>query len=407
MSSDAVFDRDASVRWRRRSLWAGTAALCVCAIGASFQPAPFFRAYLAAYLFYLGIALGSMVLLMAYHLTGGSWGLLIRRILEAGMRTLPLLAVLFLPIAGGIRYLYLWAQPDVVAASAKLQYQQFYLSPAGFWIRAAVYFLVWMGLAFLLASWSRRQDRTGNPRLAWKCQQLSGYGAVAYGISLHFAAVDWGMSLQPMFHSTIWGPLFATGQLLSALAFALVVLAWLVDRPPLAEVASLKVRVDLASLLLTFLILWAYMAWFQFMLIWIANLPVDVIWYLPRAEKPWQALVWLIVMFHFVVPFFLLLVRPVKRSSAAVAWIAGAILFMQWLFMYYQVIPGLSAATLSQHWMDALVPIGIGGIWLAHFIGRLHSCPLLPLHDYNREAALRLRRLDEEEAAREEILSYG
>ena len=190
-----------------------------------------------------------MVLLMVYHLTGGSWGFLIRRILEAGMRTLPLLAVLFLPIACGIRYLYLWAQPDVVAASPQLQYQQFYLAPTWFWIRAVVYFAVWLAMAFLLASWSRKEDETGNPRLAWKSQQLGAFGAVAYGISLHFAAVDWGMSLQPVFHSTIWGPLFATGQLLSALAFALVVLAWLVNRPPLAEVDSPKVRNDLASLL--------------------------------------------------------------------------------------------------------------------------------------------------------------
>ena len=164
-----------------------------------------------------------------------------------------------------------------------------------------------------------------------------------YGISLHFAAVDWGMSLQPVFHSTIWGPLFATGQLLSALAFALVVLAWLVRRPPLAEVASLKVRNDLGSLLLTLLIVWAYMAWFQFMLIWIANLPVDVIWYLPRASGGWQWVMWAIVVFHLSVPFFLLLMRPVKRNSTAVAWIAGLILFMQLVFMYYQVMPGFPA----------------------------------------------------------------
>ena len=293
-------------------LWAGTVALSVSAIGASFSPVAFFRAYLAAYLFYLGIALGSMVLLMVYHLTGGSWGFLIRRILEAGMRTLPLLAVLFLPIACGIRYLYLWAQPDVVAASPQLQYQQFYLAPTYFWIRAAVYFAVWLAMAFLLASWSRKEDETGRTpiaRLAWKSQQLGAFGAVAYGISLHFAAIDWGMSLQPVFHSTIWGPLFATGQLLSALAFALVVLAWRVNRPPLAEVDSPKVRNDLASLLLTLLIVWAYMAWFQFMLIWIANLPVDVVWYLPRATSPWQWVMWAIVLFHFTVPFFLLLVR--------------------------------------------------------------------------------------------------
>jgi hypothetical protein len=397
-------------RWQRWSLWAGTAALSASAIGASFSPYPLFRAYLAAYLFYLGIALGSLVLLMVYHLTGGSWGLLVRRILEAGMRTLPLLALLFLPIAAGIRYLYPWAQPGVVAASPQLQYQQFYLAPTYFWIRAAVYFAVWIAMAFLLASWSRQEDETGNPRLAWKSQQLGAFGAVVYGISIHFAAIDWGMSLQPVFHSTIWGPLFATGQLLSALACALVVLAWQVNRPPLAEVDSPKARNDLASLLLTLLIVWAYMAWFQFMLIWIANLPVDVVWYLPRATAPWQWAIWTIVIFHFAVPFFLLLVRSVKRNSKAVAWIAGLILLMHLAFIDYQVLPDFPAGDLSRPgtmypWSAALfVPVGIGGIWLAHFLWQLQRYPLVALHDYNRAAALRLRRLDAEEAAREQAL---
>jgi hypothetical protein len=385
----------------------GAVALSVSAIGASFSPVPLLRAYLAAYLFYLGIALGSMVLLMVYHMTGGSWGFLIRRVLEAGMSTLPLMAVLFLPIAGGIRYLYLWARPDAVAASLQLQYQQFYLAPTFFWIRAAAYFAVWTAIALLLASWSREQDRTGNPRLAWKSRQLSEFGAVAYGISLHFAAIDWGMSLQPVFHSTIWGPLLATGQLLSGLAFALVVLAWRVNRPPLTEVDSPKARNDLASLLLTLLILWAYMAWFQFMLIWIANLPVDVVWYLPRAGAPWLGVMWAIVLFHFTLPFFLLLVRPIKRNSKAMAWIAGLILFMHLVFMNYQVIPDFPASSLSEHGMALLVPIGIGGIWLAHFLWQLERFPLLPLHDYNRAAALHLRRLDTEEAAREEAVFHG
>jgi hypothetical protein len=407
MSTDASVDQAAVAHWQRRSLWVGSVALLVCALGAPMSPAQFFRAYLAAYLFYLGIALGSMVMLMVYHLTGGSWGLLIRRIFEAGMRTLPLLAAFFLPIACGIGYLYPWAQPEVVAGSSKLQYQQFYLYPTYFWLRAAAYFALWMTMASLLAFWSRKEDQTGNPRLAWKSLQLSGFGAVFYGVSIHFAAVDWGMSLQPVFHSTIWGPLFALGQLLSALSFALIVLAFCIGRPPLVEVASLKVRNDLGSLLLTILIVWAYMAWFQFMLIWIANLPVDVIWYLPRTSEGWKVVMWAIVVFHCTIPFFLLLIRPIKRNSTAVALIAGLILFMQLVFMYYQVMPGASASSMSEHWMDCLTPLGIGGIWLAQFMWQLRRQPLLAPHDYNRQAALHLRHLDEEEAAREETLAYG
>jgi len=315
------------------------------------------------------------------------------------------MALLFLPIAWGIRFLYPWAQPETVAASPQLQYQQFYLAPTYFWIRAAIYFALWLTMASLLGFWSRKEDETGNPRLAWKSQQLSAFGAVIYGVSLHFAAVDWGMSLQAGFHSTIWGPLFASGQLLSALALALVVLPWLERRPPLAEVISRKVRYDLASLLFTLLVLWAYMTWFQFMLIWIANMQVDVIWYLPRAGTPWLWLIRAIVVLHFAVPFFLLLMRPIKRNSRAVACVAGLILLMQLAFDYYQVIPGFSASKLGEHWMDFLLPVGIGGIWLTDFVAKLNRYPILPVNDYNRAAALHLRDLDAEETAREEVIS--
>jgi hypothetical protein len=407
MSNAFPIDRSSMARWQRWSLTVGAIALVLCAIAASLDPATFFRAYLAAWLFFLGIALGSMALLMAYHLTGGSWGLMIRRILEATMRTLPLMALLFLPIAWGIGYLYPWAQPDVVAESPKLQYQQFYLNPTFFWIRAAIYFAVWMAMMWAFSFWARREDQAATPGSAWRRLKFSGFGAVVYGITLHFAAVDWGMSLVPVFHSTIWGPIFATSQLLSALCFALVVLAGLIDRPPLAEVASLKVRNDLGSLLLTLLILWAYMAWFQFMLVWISNLPVDVVWYMPRTSFGWKAVAWGLFALNFVLPFFLLLLRPVKRNSRAVARIAGLILAMQLVFMNYQILPGLAAEGVMGLGMALLLPIGIGGIWLAAFLRQFERQPLLPPNDYNRAAALHLRRLDEEEAAREEAYTYG
>jgi hypothetical protein len=407
MSNAPPVDGTMAARWHGRSLWTGAGALVLCAVVASFEPASFFRAYLAAYLFYLGLALGSMVLLMAYHLTGGSWGFLIRRILEAAMKTLPLLAVLFVPIAAGVGYLYVWAQPEMVAASPKLQYQQFYLQPTWFCYRAVVYFALWLPLAFLLARWSRMEDETGNPRLAWKCLKLSGFGAVVYGVSLHFAAVDWAMSLQPVFHSTIWGPIFAVGQLLSAFCLTLIVLSRLIERAPLGEVASLKVRNDLGSLLLTLLILWAYLVWFQFMLVWIANLPVDIIWYLPRASWGWKAAIAVIAVLHFAVPFFLLLMRKVKQNSRAVAWIAGLILLMQLVFMHYQTMPGTADGSAAQYALCILVPIGLGGVWLAYFLWQLQRRPLLPTHDYNRQSALHLRHLDEEEAAREEGMAYG
>lgn len=394
-------------RWGRTALGVGTIALVICAIGAFFSPTQFFRAYLAAYLFYLGLGLGCMAILMIHHLIGGAWGCLTRRILEAGMRTLPLLAVLFLPIAGGVGYLYLWAQPALVAANPKLQHQQIYMNVPFFWGRAALFFALWLGLAYLLNSWSAAQDRDPEPRREERAGRLSGVGLVIYGISIHFASIDWVMSLQPAFHSTIFGPLVASGQLVSALALVTVVLCWLVSRPPLAEVVSGEALNDVGNLLLSFLVIWAYMVWFQFMLIWIANLPVDVIWYLPRSRGGWQWVAYAIFALHFAVPFFLLLSRAVKRTPWLAASVAGAICFMQLVFDYYQVMPAFPGTTIAEHWMDFLMPLGLGGLWFAYFFWELGRRPLLPAHDPNQRQALHLRHIDEEDEAREEAMSHG
>ena len=365
-----------------------------------------------------------MVILMIYHLTGGAWGYLTRRIVEAGMRTLPLVAIMFVPIAWGIRYLYPFAQPEAVAASRQLQHQTFYLTPHYFWLRAGIYFIIWLVVAGYLSAWSRRQDEIDDPRLAWKCRQLSAFGAVAYGVTLHFAAVDWTMSLMPAFHSSIWGPLVALGQLASALAFTLIVLACLVKRPPLAELVSPKAIGDLGTLLLTFVVAWTYMGWFQFMLIWIANLPQDIIFYLARDSRLWLTVIWVIVLLGFAAPFLLLLMRPVKRNIRRLAATAGLVLAMQLLHTYYLVTPSFGGWTSAQaHHRSPLRLVGL------HCAATLRCCPTLrfstslrrspwaesgcrtfsgcwlrrPLvvaGDPQRAVAIHLRDLDEEEAAR-------
>jgi hypothetical protein len=238
--------------------------------------------------------------------------------------------------------------------------------------------------------------------MAERMQRLSGPGLVVYGISLTFAAVDWVMSLQPAFHSTIFGPLVATSELLSALSFTILVLIWLSSRPPLAEVVSPDAFRDFGNLLLTFLILWAYMVFFQFMLIWIANLPYEVIWYLPRSRDGWEWVTWALFVFTLVVPFFSLLMREVKENPRPLAKVAWLVLFMQLVFVYYLVVPNFPDTTILDHWMDFLTPLGVGGLWLAYFLYQLKQGPLLPLHDLSREAALHLRELDAEESHEEE-----
>ncbi|MCH5374308.1 MAG: hypothetical protein JJ992_10040, partial [Planctomycetes bacterium] len=207
----------------------------------------------------------------------------------------------------GARYLYLWARPDMVAVDPKLQAQQWYLNLPFFCLRAAICFAVWLTIAFFLRTWSHEEDQTGESRFAWRNEQLSGPGLVMYGITIHFAAIDWLMSLEPLFPSTIFGPVVAAGQFLSALAFAVLAMNWLAKRSPVAEILGPKTLNDLGTLLLALLVVWTYLVWFQFMLVWIANLPEDVIWYLPRFRGGWLWVVIALVFLQFTIPFFLLL----------------------------------------------------------------------------------------------------
>ncbi len=245
-----------------RALIAGAVGGIACVAGALVAPEAFFSAYLAAFHYALGFGLGCLMLLMIYHLTGGAWGFLLRRILEAGTRTLPVLAALFIPIAIGARHLFPWAQPELADSLRVLQHQRPYMNLPLFLTRGVIYFAIWNGLAFALSRWSRRQDETGDPALARRMSALSAAGLVAVGLTLHFASIDWLMALQPAFRSTIFGPLMGSAQVLSAHAFVLIVLAVLLRRTPVGEYTSPDAFNDLANLLLTFLVVFAYMVYF-------------------------------------------------------------------------------------------------------------------------------------------------
>jgi hypothetical protein len=389
------------------ALVVGLAGLLLGVIGAFFDPAQFFRAWLAAWQFYLGLALGSFVILMIYHLTGGAWGILLRRILETGTRTLRLLALLFIPLCFGLPYLFVWARPEEVEASKALQHKAAYLNVPFFYLRAALYFIVWLMFAFFLNLLSRRQDRTADPDIPPRLARLAGPGLALYGIAIHFASIDWLMSLQTAFHSTIIGPLYASRHLLTALALAIIVLSWVARSSPLQGFLSEEALNDIGNLLFTFLIIWSYMCYFQYMLVWIADLRYEAIWYLPRTRGGWYWVVWALVLFNFAVPFFLLLLRDVKRDLSSLAKVAGLILFMQLVFAYYEVMPTFPDTTVVEHWMDPVMAVGLGGLWLACFVWQLKWLPLVPAHDANEEAALHYRRLDVEESARLEEMAHG
>ena len=351
------------------------------------NPTQFFRSYLLAYLFWLGIPLGSLAVLMVHHLVGGAWGAVIRRVLESATRTLPVLVFLFVPLLFGLPELYIWARPEVVMADEILQRKSVYLNVPFFIVRAALYFIVWLVVSFALNTWSVAQDQAGADPSERRMRLLSGPGLVLYVLTATFAAVDWMMSLEPHWFSTIYGILVIVGQLLVALAFAIAVVALLADTPPLSQVISPAHFHDLGNLLLAFVMLWAYMAFSQFLIIWSANLPEEITWYLPRMRGGWEWLGLALVLFYFTLPFLLLLSRGIKQRAQFLAWVAASILVMHLVDLFWMVVPAFQPAGIFIHWMDAAAFMGIGGIWIMIFIWQLKRRPLLPAHDPGLQGA--------------------
>ncbi len=370
-------------RMQRRALSVGVAALALCVAGAIASPAQFFRSYLFGYLFWTGVALGCLAIVMLQHLSGGAWGMVIRRMLESGSRTLPLMALLFLPLIPGIRQLYGWSRPDNA-----ISYQTAYLNVPFFLFRAALYFLVWLSIAYFLNRWSREQDRTGDLRLARRLQLLSGPGLVLYGLTATFAAIDWVMSLEPHWYSSIFGILIIGGQALSAMAFIIAVAVLLAQHEPLSGVLLPSHFNDLGKLLLTFVMLWAYFAFSQLLIIWSGNLSEEIPWYLHRLHSGWRWVGVLLILFHFALPFVLLLSRDLKRNARALALLAVGVIFMRLVDLFWLTAPEFWPGSFHLHWMDIAAPVGIGGVWLAVFAWQLRGWPLLPIGDRYLEKAL-------------------
>ncbi len=282
-----------------------------------------------------------------------------------------------------------------------------------FWcIRAGIYFSVWLILAFFLCRWSRQEDRVRQDRIRQSSAALwlngiSGFGLVFYGISMHFASVDWIISLQPEYHSTITGPLFASQQALIAFSMAIITLTLARKRPPLVDFMSTKVFNDIGTLLVTFVILWSYMWWFEFMLTWIANLPADDVWYVDRVRGGWLVLTIALALFGFVVPFLLLLQRTIKQRPVALRRIAVVLLWVQVAFVHWQILPAFRPETIAKCWMSLVAPLALGGVWLAVFVWCLRRAPLLGPNDKNALTATRMQLSDQWEAQFEESLVHG
>jgi len=381
-------------RMRMPALSVGLVALVVVLglAGVKGAWALFLRSWLVAFLFWLGLTLGSLVLLMLQYVSGGNWGRVGRRFWEAAAGNLPWMAAAWLPIAIWMDKLYDWAQWPYAEAIRRLGQSKvdLYLNPKLFWIRGVAYFVGWIVLYWLLMRWSKREEAgTTTPAQFVRIQNLSGFGIVFYAATITFASIDWAMSLYPEWWSTVWGMLFMVGEVLTAFCFTIWLLVKLAPIEPLSRMFKIDYLHDFGKLMFAFVVLWAYLSFSQWLIIWSGNMLSEIRWYLMRLNGGWQYFGTLLIFVHFVFPFALLLSRSLKRHVRRIILVAMLILVMRLVDLFWLTAPqfyqGTDAGLNGFHPLDAtmyiLCPIALGGIWLFLFFSRLEKRSLMPVND--------------------------
>lgn len=367
-------------RLLRTSLIIGVAGAAACVAGLLLNPTQFFHSYHMAYLFWWELGMGCLALGLLYQLVGGQWGYTTRPFFDAGIRTLPLLALLFVPIALGMEHIFVWAQDDYWVGKTHTAHKQLWLDPSFFLIRAAVYFVLWLLFGWLITRNSPRPD--GWPATATENNmgKLPGAALAITALAATGAGYDWGMSLEPDFHSTIFGGIFAIGSVLCGLALVVAMIAYHVAAdPPIETKSAADVLNDLGNLLLAFLMIWTYFEFSQFLIIWSGNIPDEAQFYAHRRVEGWGELGVVVAATHFCVPFLLLLSRDIKRNPRKLAAVAVWLLFIHLVGMFWTIMPFFYHHGIALSWIDVAAIVGIGGLWVAMYAWQIQGRGRPPL----------------------------
>ncbi len=361
------------------ALVVGAVGLALSVLGYFSDQEQFFRSYLVGWVYWVVIAAGCLGWSMVQHLTGGTWGLVLRRVLEAGSRTIPIFAILFLPFWIGMEHVWEWARPEA-AEDHLVQLKAGFLNKGFFWVRFLIYFAIWTGLAFMLSSNSRKQDETGDPKVTVRMRTISGPGIVIFVLVTTAASWDWLMSLLPHWYSSLYGFYFVSSTALASLVFLIVCAWWLHTREPLSGLFRAKYFHDYGKLTLALTMFWAYMTLSQFLITWSGNVPEFTIWYEARNTGGWKLFTIPLVIFHFFVPFLILLSAKLKQQPSRLVLVAFYMLAMRWVDLYWQAAPTWHE-NLTVHWLDFATLAGVGGIFVFFFIRELRSRTIVPVKD--------------------------
>lgn len=403
MKLNDTFNAPAALdRVQALALGIGGIGLLIWAIGCYMDAETAMRGWLLGFIFWAGIGIGGLGILLLQYLTGGAWGVVIRRVAEACSRTIPLLALLFAPIGMGMFNLYDWTHLQAAGTDDFLNKRGWYMEPEWWVARAVLYFAIFSAIAYLLNKWSRQQDDSANYEESAKylgsATRISGPALVVYVLTVSFASVDWLMTLEPHWFSTMWGFLFVAGWALSCFCFAVTILAFLSDKPPLDRVLGKRHFHDIGKLMLALVMIWAYFNFSQYLIIWSGNLTEETPFYLVRSKGSWGAMGLILIIFHFAFPFLILLMQDFKRKAKWLAALAIFILFMRLVDMYYIIGPSPMIGEVEKHLLempfrlspwDIVAPIAIGGIWLWWFIRELKKRALVPYKDPFFENAIK------------------
>jgi hypothetical protein len=396
--------------WEKRAVIVGLAAAALAVVlgfldGRGFDSDHVARAWLLGLVLTFGWAVGGLALLMVQYVTGGKWGLLLRRPLEAMSRTLPVIFVYWLGIVLWMKRLYLWAQvdgsnPGDVAAALKsglineaqahaLEFKRPMLQPDMFMLVGAFCFCVWLFYSMRLTRLSLARDKdspASTPAWIKKFENISGPGILVYSLTMTAAVIYWVMSLDPTWYSSVYGLLFLVGQGYSVLALSIIVSLALSKAEPFKTLLRQTEQHDLGKFTFAFVMLNIYLAFSQFLIIWSGNLPEEIPWYLDRIRGGWGVILTLDFLFHWLIPFTLLLSRDIKRNKKRLTWVCGWMIFAKAFDLFWLIEPNFKDAARNLHFSWGIfeyvaVPVAMVAFWVAFFCTRLKSRPLVQVND--------------------------